>query len=238
MHQFKISPDSFAQTRRKTLLTSVPLTLLAFFVGGFLPNLIGKGGGNFDASFLLVMIPLMAGALGFVVWKGLKRQRQWLESYTLTVEAHDLVREQFDTPTLRIPKKDITHITKHANGNFAVKGSHETAELLIPAQIEHYADLERLLRETGPVTELTFVPASQKYALLLVVVQLGVFALHLISTNPVVVVTSGVAVIGMQLRSFFLIQRNKNIDNKTARWSYWVLFIILMVLLRIGYTVF
>jgi hypothetical protein len=200
-----------------------------------LPVLVGKS--SFDLDVLLILLLLLVPSMGFGLWKGLKRQRQWLESYTLTVEAHDLVREQADTPTIRIPKKDIAAITKHATGSFTIKGNNDTGDILIPAQIENPGELARLLSETGPVTELASVPFLQKYAMLFMVVQLGVFALHFLSANPVVVVAAGIALIGSQLWSFFTIQRNKNIDNKTARWSYWTLFMTGIVLLRIVYTV-
>jgi hypothetical protein len=236
MHQFKISPDSFAQVRRKTVLNSTFVIALIYFTVGILPVLAGKN--SFDLDVLLILGLLLAISMGFGLWKGLKRQQQWLESYTLTVEAHDLVREQADTPTIRIPKKDIASITKHANGSFTIKGNNDTGDILIPVQIENPGELARLLGETGPVTVLTSAPLLQKYNMLLGWVMVGLMALHFISATPAVVVASGVAIIGLLLWSFFAIVRNKNVDNKTARNAYWSLFVILPVLIRIIYAIF
>jgi hypothetical protein len=237
MHQFKISSAGIAGVKRKTMRTTVPLMVVAVLVGGFLPELAGRGR-NMNANTILILVPFMAGVLGFGFWKGFKRQRQLLESYTLTVETHDLVREQFDTPTVRIPKKDVAGITQHANGSFTIKGSNGTGEIIVLPQVENHAELARLLGEISPVTVLTSTPVLQKYSTLLGLVMVGLFALHFIAASPVAVAGSGVALIGLLLWSFFTIVRNKNVDNKTARGSYWVLFVILAVIIRIIYKVF
>lgn len=237
MHQYKISPAGIAEVKRKAMRTTVPVLVLAILVGGFLPELAGKGRGM-NLSTIFIMVPFMVGVLGFGLWNGFKRQRQLLESYTLTLEAHDLVREQFDTPTLRIPKLDVASITQHANGSFTIKGRNGTGEIVVLPQVENPAELARLLGEISPVTVLTTTPLLQKYSALLGLVTVGLFALHFIATTAPVVVGSGVALIGLLLWSFFTIIRNKNVDNKTARGTYWALAIVLGVLIRIIYVIF
>ncbi len=237
MHQFKISPAGIAEVKRKAMRTTVPVMIAAVLVGGLLPELAGRGRGNFDPTTLFLLVPLMAIVLGCGFWKGFKQQRQLLESYTLTVEAHDVVREQFDTPTIRIPKSEITSITRNANGSFSIKGSNGAGDIIIPAQVDHFAELERLLEEVHPVTVLTSPSLLQKYNMLLGWVMVGLMALHFISTNAAAVVASGVAIIGLTLWSFLVTVRNKNVDNKTARGAYWSLFVILAVLVRIFYKI-
>jgi hypothetical protein len=237
MHQFKISPAGVAQVKRKAMRTTVPVMIAAVLVGGLLPELGGRGRDQFNPNTLLVVVPLMAGILGFGFWKGFKRQKQLLESYTLTVEADEVIREQLDTPTVRIPKKDIASIVRNANGSLSIKGSNRAGEIIVPVQMNEQAELERLLEEIRPVTVPSSVPFLQRYNMLLGWVTVGLMALHFIAASAAAVVASGVVIIGLTLWSFITIVRNKNVDNKTARGAYWSLFVVLAVLVRIFFTI-
>jgi len=237
MTQFKIRPGGFNEIQRKALRTTIPVLLLAMLAIVCLPELLRKDQDASRVNTLPVIVPFIAAILAFGMKRGLDRQRKLFESYTLAVEEHDLVREQSDTPVIRIPKKDITKITKGVEGNFAIKGSQAGDEIVVPAQIEQYAELEQILRGLGPVTVLSSAPFVQKYATLLLMVQLGLMAVNFTSTNPILVTISGVAIIGILLWAFFVTRNNKNIDNRTARSMYWGLLVIIPILFRIIYAV-
>jgi hypothetical protein len=238
MTQFKIRAGGFNEIKRKALRTSIPVLFLALLAVIFLPELLRKDQHAPRVNTFPILVPFMAALLAFGMKKGLNRQKRLFDSYTLTVEEDDLVREQSDTPVIRIPKKDITRITKGVEGNFTIKGSQAGYEIVVPAQIENHSELERILQALGPVTVLTSVPWLQKYSMLLMLAQLGLFALNFTSTNPIVVGISGVAIIGVMLWAFFVTRNNKNIDNRTARSSYWSMLVIIPILIRIIYTVF
>lgn len=238
MTQFKIRPGGFNEIQRKALRTRIPVLFLAMLAVVFLPELLRKGQDASRVNTLPVLVPLMAAILGFGMKKGLDRQRKLFESYTLTVGEDDLVREQSDTPVIRISKKDITKITKGVEGNFTIKGSQAGDEIVVPVQIEQYAEVEQILRGLGPVTVLSSTPFIQKYATLLLLVQLGLMAVNFTSSNPILVTVSGVAIIGILLWAFFVTRNNKNIDNRTARSMYWCMLVIIPILIRIIYAVF
>jgi len=176
------------------------------------------------------MIPICLFALGYGLYIGLKRQKMLFESYKLIFSENTVVREQVNTPIINIQFDDIQSITKGRKGGYTIKGKNAVETILIPAQIDNYENLEILCNQIKPIEEFQQPKFDEKYRIPFVLLTLCCMAAVYISDNKILVGISGLMVSGILIRSFIQIRKNKNIDNKTKRSSYYSLLVLVSVL--------
>lgn len=227
--QYKIKAEGFGEIRKQIIIRTIPMGLIALAVGIGI-SVYNSDGQDNQVSVLPIVIPICLGALAFGISKGLNRQKLLFESYKLSISNDEIIREQTNTPTIRIPYSDINSIIKDDKGNFSIKGNKALDIIGVPSQIENYEQLEKLLNQILPIETKNQVSSNQKYQILSVLLTLGFMATIYISTNKFFVGISGTLLSGILIWSFIQVQRNKNIDNKTKRGSYLTILVLFSVI--------
>jgi len=145
MKTFKISLEGFKQDRKRKIYRTIPAVVVAMavVVGGHYTRKEN------EVNILPYMIPLISLALGVGIYIGLKKQKEMFDSYQLTIDDDVIIREQLNTPSVAIPSYAIKTIVKQKTGSFIVKS--EKNVIIIPSQIEQYAEVEAMLNAIKPI---------------------------------------------------------------------------------------
>ena len=233
MEQFKIHPSKFAEIRKDILIKGLPsfvIVLIAMVaINYFNPN-IGKNGRN---SYF-ISIPLIIGVGVFAIYRGAKRQKSALESYTITIGEDFIKREQENIPDIVIQHGEIREISKNSNGSFSIKGSSSLNGIGIPKYIDRYDELEKMLNDIYPLTPKK-THLLLKYPGISLLLFFGLFGILYFSTVKVVAGVSGALLMIWIGYSIFVIQRSKNFSERTKRMS-WFTLIILFGIAKLMYT--
>jgi len=225
MQQFKIRPEGFKQIRKKQLLQSIPILLLAA-IGGLVISSMNSTAKEGNVNTLPFVIPIVLIALGFGVYRGLNRRKNLLNSYILTITDNLIERQQNDTAKISIYFNDISEISKGKDESFTIKGKTSTETILVPSQIENYNQLEQLLNTIKPIKENVTESILQKQRNLISLLTLALMAIVYVSKDKILVGISGAILVGLLSWSFYEIRTSKNVDNKTKKGVWWVLFVL------------
>jgi hypothetical protein len=229
MQIFKIRQDGFKEIKKKTLLRSIPILLIAVTVGITISTINSRGKDN-DVNVLPFVIPLAILALGFGVYRGINRQKALFDSYTLTITNNLITREQYNTPTISIYFNEIKEIAKHKNGSFTIRGKDVSDLIGIPSQIDNYSQLETTLEVIKPIVIKNKVPLLEKYQSLTGLVTAGLMLCVYTVESKIIVGLTGSALVALMIWSFIKIQKSKNVDNKTKKSVWWVLLVLASVI--------
>jgi hypothetical protein len=229
MQQFKVRQDGFREIRKQLLIRAVPIMLVSATAGVVISSINSKNKES-DINVLPFMIPFIVMAVGIGLYRGLKRQKNLFESFTLTLLNNLITREQLNTPTVSIYFNEIKEIRKNRNGTLTVRGKNPTDIIHIPTQIENYSELELLLNKIIPITVRKKEPILEKYPTLLSFLVLGLMFCVYTTTNRIVVAISGTLLTPLMVWGFYDTRRSKNIDSKTRRFSWWILLVLLSII--------
>ena len=229
MQIFKIRQDGFKEIRKKMLLISIPMLLIAGAAGITISTINSKGKEN-DVNVLPVVIPMVVLALGFGLYRGVNRQKGLFESYTLTINNNLITREQLNTPTISIYFNDIKEIAKHKNGGFSIKGKEASDLIGIPLQIDNYPTLEAALQQIQPLIVKDKASFIEKYQSLAGLLTIGLMLCVYTVNNKIVVGLTGSALVALMVWSLIQIRTSKNIDRKTKKSIWWVVLVLASVI--------
>jgi hypothetical protein len=224
MEQFKNNPEKFKEPRKAILFKTLPLSLIAG-AGGIAISTFNSNPQQTDITSWLFVIPLILGSMSFGLYLSLKKQKELFESYVLTIDDMSITRTQNNTPTIRIPKSEISEIIKNSNGSFSVKGNSLLNMIGIPAQINNYERLEHIISEIKELSIKTSEPFLQKFQWRISILTIGLMAAVYISGNKLTVGTSGTILLIILGYSFFVLQKSKNIDRNTKKTAWIVLLV-------------
>jgi hypothetical protein len=223
MPQFKVLAGTFNQLRKKIILRVIPVIviMLVFVVIMTQLNPAYKGSG---VNELLIMIPLMLMAMGVGIFISISRQKKMYESYRLNIGESMISRDQMFTPTIGISHLEVSQIILNPDNGFTIKGRTVRDLIIVPAHIENYSEVKRLLEAIMPLTTIAKKSFFQKYQFLISIFLVALMATVYISSNKILVALCGTAVIAALVYSFFEGIKNKNIDNRTRvmLWFAWV----------------
>ena len=232
MRTFKYNAARFSELRKRIIIRSLPVLVPAVAVGIY----IGLSGA--ETAILPIAIPVsilgVTMASGFGLFRGIKRQKALYETYRLTIAANAVTREQKNTQTIRLPKSDITLITKNTNGSFTIKGKSPRDVIGIAPQIEDHEELELLLRQMRPFNGPVHQPLLVRYGRFSGAGALILFAAVFLSTSITIVTLAGLVLVGLLVWSVIEVQKNKNMDAKTKRSIYLVIVPIFMIIAKIA----
>jgi hypothetical protein len=224
MQTFKIRKDGFKEIKKKTLIRTIPIMLIAITAGIAISSLDSKSNGT-DINIYPVIIPLMAILVVVGLYLGVNRQKAIFDSYTLTITNNLITREQLNTPTISIYFNEIKEIAKNKNGSFTITGKDATDLIGIPPQIENYLLLETILQDIQTITIKEKIPFLQKYQSLTSLLTIGLMLCVYTVNNKIIVALTGTLLVALMLWSFIKISTSKNIDSKTKKMRWWVLLI-------------
>lgn len=229
MQTFKIRHDGFKEIRKKSLVRTVPLLIVAGAVGIAISTINSKQEET-DVNVLPFVIPFAALALGFGIYRGTSRQKALVDSYTLTITNTLITREQLNTPTVTIYFNDIKEIAKHKNGSFTIRGKGASDLVAIPVQIDNYSHLETSLQNIHPIVTKDKPSFLEKYQSLTGLLTVGLMLCVYTVNNKIVVAVTGIALVALMIWSFIKIRSSTNIDSKTKRGVWWVLLVLASVI--------
>ena len=230
MKQYTLKPEAFKEIKKKILFKSLPLMLIALGVGFGISYFNSTNPEN-SLKTLSFIIPAGIALIIFGIKRGTNQQKQLLESYTLTFAEDAVIREQKNTPTIRLAHSEIKEIIKDRSGSYLIKGQHLHSAIVVPIHIQDPDQLEEALQQIRPLS-LANSSASLKNRLLSILpfAVLGLMAVVYISSNKLLVGICGTLLTASMLWSFVQIQRGKNYDRKTKRNSYWIALVLLSVI--------
>ncbi len=227
MRTFKNDPAGFRSIRGKILKRIIPLLSMALLVG------LGLGwnsAGGEQVYLLFFLVPFMVGLMAFSVNKAINQQKKLFESYALMVDDVFVCRQQATVPEIKISWDQVSAIVKNKDGSFIIQGQQKSDVIYVGSQIEGYDELEAVLSSRKEIHPGNGKPNRQSVTLGAVVAALGLMATVYISTNQYLVLVCGLLLSAGLAWSFFVIQSNKNINKKTKRASWWVLFVLIAIL--------
>ncbi len=235
--QFTLRKDGFKEIRKAMLLRMIPIfSALFFFV--YMVNFYPYRNQPGSMDTMVYLVPLLLGAVGFGVYTGVARQKKIFESYVLTFDGSALTRTQYNTPDVVLNYDTIRAILKNKNGSITVKGDSAVNVIGIPAQMEAFEALEKLLNEIKPVTSTPAKSLFQVVYGLLPFVTLALMAVIIFATNKIIVALSGTALLGLLGYSVFEIMRSKNIDRKTRNSMWLMIFVVFSILTTLYFKLF
>jgi hypothetical protein len=222
MSTFRIRPGSFRELRKKLLLQKVILgiALLAFANYVYL----NPAEPNWPATLFTNI--LLIGALIFSWFRSMKTQSASFESMLLTVDAQGVTRTQDNTPTKVLSAAEIVSIEHFPTGVFVIKGAKKADMIWMPAQVEAPEQLALELGQLGPVLTPPAPAWYKSYASLLGLLMLPLLYFFITSPNKVVTVILGAVAIGFLSYSYWVIQRSKDFDKRTKRFSHVTLLVL------------
>lgn len=229
MSVFKISQDEFMKVRKKTLMRSIPMLIIAGAVGIAISTTNSKEKDD-DVNILPIVIPILVVALGFGIYTGVNRQRAQIESYRLIIDNNIITREQLNTPTISIHFSNINEIVKHKNRGFTIIEKETRDLIIIPAQIEDYLILETTLQQIHPISARKYSSLLDKYQNLAGLTTLGLMFCVYTVNNKLIIALSGSALVILLIWSFIKIRKSKNIDSKIKRNMWWGVLLIISVI--------
>lgn len=227
--EFRFSENGLKEIRKQILLRVIPIMAVAATTG-IVMSYIGSKNSRADFTTLPITIAVMAGVLGFSIFRSLKKQKALLQSYTLTITNTVIGREQLNTPTVTIPLDNIRSIEKKKKGAFIVRGEQQHDVIYILRQIDNYEELEKELNRIKPISDGSAGPIWKKLRLLTPLLVIASMLCVYTINNKIVVAISGVLLIALLSWSFYEGQRSKNIDRKTKRNMWWSVLVLVSVI--------
>ena len=229
MQVFKISQDGFKEIKKQMLIRTLPVMLIAVTVGIAI-SFINSKDNSAEVNVLPIVIPIMAAAVGFGLYRGVNRQKSLFESYTLTITNNLVTREQLNTPTISIYFNEVKEIAKHKNDSFTIKGKETVDLIVIPAQIDDYLQLETALQQIQPIVVKDKVSFMEKYQSLTGLLTVGLMLCVYTVNNKIIVTLTGSTLVALMVWSFIKIRSSKNVDSKTKRSVWWVALVLASVI--------
>lgn len=225
---FKIRENGFDEIKKQLIIKSVLHLLIAMSFG---IGIIFFNAKNKQEVFevLPFIVPIFLFALFYGIFIGLKRQKKLFESYYLKFSENNVVREQFNTPTINIPFGEIKSISKDKKGGYAIKGKTAVETILIPAQIENLQNLEALFTQIKPIEDFEQPSFDEKYRIPMMLLTMGSLMVVFVSFNKILVGICCLILSGLLVRSSIKIITNKNLDSKTKRIGYYSLLVLVSV---------
>jgi hypothetical protein len=225
MQQFKISEEGYKKIRRRGLRVLIPFIAVVVVVIIVISVATPHKG---ELQTWPVVLPILLLIYGWAFMRSLRRQRQLLLSYTVTISDHEITREQLNTPTLSINFMEIKEIIRLKKGNIVVLGLTRNDTIHIPYWIENYPVLEKELQRFAPITERPRVLPYALYRLLISVFALAMLLTVAVVENRVLVIACAVLASASFIWTSYEMRVSKNLPDNLKRIS-WIYLLLVLV---------
>lgn len=230
--QFRIPTYAIKQMTKKGLYTLLPILIIAVVGGLFIAHNMQDGPEN-DYTTLMITVPMVAVYLAFGAYSGMKRQKAMFSTYVLTFHSNSIEREQKGTPTIHLYYSEIKQILMLNDGSFHVRARDGASSFMVPASIEQYEEVKRLLQEIMPIERNVPYSLLYKYIWAPAIATIGLMVLVFLSSSKLLVSICGAALISLMVWALIVGRKNKSIDQKTKRGLWWILILLLSIAGRI-----
>ena len=231
MRNFKVRPEGFKEVKKKMIVRFLIMGLLV--VGIVIPiSILTNKAKTTDLTPLFLFFFFYAGVMIYSLNRNIKKAKEQFLNYSLTLDENTITRYRPETPSVRLYHNEITTIAKTEDGGFVIKGKKPQDIILVPPQMEDYADLETALGQIKPFT-LQSKSVLEKYPLLSVLLIVVLMGVTYVSRSKILVALCGISFLGIMGWSLYKIQTSKNVDHRTKRASW----IVLIVMASVTYVV-
>jgi hypothetical protein len=212
MPRYRLRPDLWPKYRNRVAMRLTPVIVLAGVVG----SLASLRDSETTVSPWLVALP-MGALVVFGTLSGLRRTKQWFDSFEIELADDEIVRRQAQTADLILKRGEVTSIVESARGTTLI-GSTRFRALGIPAEIDDYNIVAEHVRSWAPAVSPH--PFSGGIAALVTGVAVVVlFGLAFIARPAVGAASAGLLAVSL---SWVIVElrRNPNLESKTRRASW------------------
>ncbi len=235
MAEFKIAEGGFKIIRNQYLRSMIPICIVATVIA------VSAAAYNYhdelqEVNVLPFIIPFILLIMTFSIFAALKRLKTSFASYEISIDDGEISKKQNNMSGIVIPKSEIKGIYKEKNQSFRIMGQNRSDTIIIPSSIERYNDLEYKLNVLSPIIERSSKSFLEKYEWYLSFVVMAMIGVLLISNDPIIIFSMGIAVFSLSIWSLFEgIILNKNADNraKTIAPLSMILAIIILVYFKL-----
>jgi len=141
--KFKIKENGFSEISKFLIIKMV--SLLA--IGLFIAVLIKSEGFTTGLDTFLVVMAIFVPVFTIIIFFAVKRGKKQFESFTLTINEHEIFKKQLYINDVVIPIQEIRSIDKNEKGGVTIQGNTPDKVIFVPTQIEGFTQLEKMLLE-------------------------------------------------------------------------------------------
>ena len=203
------------------LITIVPMIIVVTIF--LLTNILNNKHNNDDTW--LYVLPIFAIMFGISIYRSMKKQKKFLETYKVTISDNEITREQMNTPPLTISFMEIKEIIKSEKGHYSIKGSGRDI-IYIASFIEKPEELEQRLQALAPIKARAKDPLHVKYKWAIMIPFAGSALGLLLLDNKILITICAAVLAGFIVWLTYEIFTNKNMPV-TARRRVWIFFVML-----------
>ena len=190
-----------------------------------------SGGRVMNTNYVVIFFAVFGGMMLFSSYRGLKKQKLFLENYKLTIEDNVITREQPNTEELTIYFHEVKEIYRNKQGGFSIRGFDKTDIINIPEQIENYMELETLLDQIKPITtESVVTPRLQKLKPLVSLLGFVSMIITYAASNKILVGICGTLATISICWNIYETRISKNVD-KRAKSMVWLSAVVVLVII-------
>ncbi|MBS1660763.1 MAG: hypothetical protein JST68_06905 [Bacteroidetes bacterium] len=234
MQEFRITEEDFKKNRKKYLIFMVPL-MIAIIAGVVIFNLYTSKDDDFNT--IPFLLPVLFAIYGFSLYRGVKRQREYMTNYVIIISDEEIIRKMPKMPDLAIRFFEIKEIVKTKKGGFMVTGIDRADVIHIPRLMNKDGVLEQRLSMLAPIT--TGSPSTTYFWLRKMLPLFGTASMIIsfVVQNSIISVFFGLVAVGLFIWAAYDLQTNKNVSSR-VKWRVWryvliILFIILVTVAKL-----
>ena len=214
--KFELNLEHFSEFKKSLLMRTIPLMLMPLVA-----VLV------FTKS-TMIMVPFFLLIVLFVIMNLIKKQKRAWETFELSIDESKIERSQEGYPTISITKTDIKEAILAKNGSITLVAQPNANSIIIPFSVNNKEELLQIISSFTTVREL------KKNNNLLYMYGAGILSLialfsFMLSTNFYLTIGLGAALLVFNIWSFIQIQPNKNLDKKVKRASYFMIFMLIVI---------
>jgi hypothetical protein len=228
MPDYRIRPDGFKEIKKQTLQRLLVVGLVALSIVT-VTTIGAKEKGDYIIT-VPVTIVLFSLIFGFSIRRTFKKQKELLDSYALTINDNTIARYQLNTPTIILYHAEIKEILKTKSNRFIIKGKNAEDIIYVPPQIGNYQDLEIKLSEIKSISLHNSKNPFERYPAIIIFLVLGLMLGVYGSMNKIIVLMCSIPLVAIIVWSFLKIQKNKNIESRAKRASWFILIILFSII--------
>ena len=234
MNSFTTRSGGFPGIRKKILRRMLPVFLVTIAAGTSIS--LYKSGNDTYSAMNVIYYYIIGGLILFCwrVYREISKRKKIYETYTLMIDDFSITREQHNTPAITTYIDNVTDIVKNKDGSFIIKGKSASEIIGVPAQMDNYDELERLLNQIKPVTADTKSLRGLKMRAWLTLVGVALMiVVNAVNNKTVVAIAAPVAVVVLGW-NFIAVQRNKNVDHTSKKMS-WIMLLVIASIIASAY---
>lgn len=229
MAEFKLEPRFISVVRRRSLLLSVPLVIVASGLGFYFAGRDLLGSMRWFMWGAVVIILLIAAAIG--LFFGIRRSLRFWDTYRIVVD-EDGVTQVRQGRNLRILYGEITRINL-GPGGLTIRTSDPFRFIEAPRLLERFDDFRLELARRHAVDEVPPRQGARNGAIQIgaLVLMLAVVIEFFIATNRYVIIAASIGVLLMAV--YMVFARRKGLTPASGGFLYWF-GVIFLAALAIG----